>query len=165
MHSRKDTIKQALAGMEPEGDATPPVAISGPVSQVNIISHATINIDSVAVSPPAQAPADQGERLAEAVHTLAVMESATSSRAVSAESVWFRLKNALELPLDQPVPLERQQEALDLMLYRLTLARGDLQRDPQIARKRAACYRRCHAMARQNGLYPAMREQKKTLDY
>lgn len=159
MHSREDTIKQALEGMEPNNDATPPVAISGTVSQVNIISHATFNIDAVNIAPPHTAQeADQGERLAELVHTLAVMEGVTSDRRVTSESVWFRLKNALGLPAEQQIPLDRQPEAVDTMLHRLTLARGDLQRDPQIARKRSGCYRRCHGIARQYGLYAEMRQ-------
>lgn len=50
MLSRSETIRQTLADMEPEGDPEPSIAFSGSVSQVNIISHATITINSLHIS-------------------------------------------------------------------------------------------------------------------
>lgn len=157
MLSRSDSIRQVLAGMEPQDDASPPVSFSGSVSQVNIISHATITIDAVHVL--SEKPfVDHGDKLAELVHTLAVLESATSSRTIPPEAVWKRVKEKLNLPVNKPIPVSRQQDAIDELVYRLALARGDLQRDPEIARKRSCCYRRCHAIARQHGLYADMRQ-------
>lgn len=49
MHSRSEAIRQVLAGMEPETESDTPVSFSGSVAQVNIISHATINIGSVQI--------------------------------------------------------------------------------------------------------------------
>lgn len=49
MHSRNEVIKQALAGMEPQEAPAASVSCAGPVAQVNIISHATINIGSVQI--------------------------------------------------------------------------------------------------------------------
>lgn len=49
MLSRSETIRQALSEMTPQEDAAAPASFSGPVAQVNIISHATIHIGSVQV--------------------------------------------------------------------------------------------------------------------
>ena len=52
MLTRDEAIRQALAGIEPKAKATePPVSFAGPVSQVNIINHATINIESINILP------------------------------------------------------------------------------------------------------------------
>lgn len=159
MLSRGDTIRQILAGMEPSGGAQATPAFSGPVSQVNIISNATINIDSQQFTQgDPGSPAEMGEQLAELVHTLSVLESHTSGRHMPPSSIWVRLKRGLGLPVDKPIPARLHQEAADALVRRLALARDDLQRDPATARRRAAAYRRCHAMAQQHGLYPSMRK-------
>lgn len=145
MYSRSETIRQVMAGMEPKEESGAPVRIAGPVAQVNIISHATLNIESLRVAPEAAVP-DQGESIAELVHTLAVLESASSTRKVTPESVWRRLKGRMGLPVCGPVPPERQREAMEILLHRLALARGDMCRDPEAARRRSQCYRRCHAL-------------------
>lgn len=158
MLSRSATIRQALAGMEPEEDAELPVFFSGSVAQVNIISHATITIDSLAVGQADPPQADQGAQLAELVQTLAVLESVTSTQTVTARMVWRRVKQALGLPTNRHIPIARQAAAIEFLVYRLALVRGDLQRDPEIARKRSGCYRRCHGIAHQYGLYAEMRD-------
>ena len=157
MLSRNETIRQALAGMEPEGDTDLPVSFSGAVAQVNIISNATFTIDSLAVGQLESPQADQGEQLAELVQTLAVLESVTSSTTVTSRAVWRRVKQALELPTNRHIPVVRQAAAIEFLVYRLALVRVDLQRDPEIARKRSDCYRRCHGIAQQYGLYAEMR--------
>lgn len=49
MLSRNETIRLALEGMTPQADCTAPASFSGPVAQVNIISHATIHVDSLQI--------------------------------------------------------------------------------------------------------------------
>lgn len=55
MHSRSETIRRAMAGMEPEGEQDGSVTFSGAVSQVNIIEHATIHIESLNITAHGEA--------------------------------------------------------------------------------------------------------------
>lgn len=49
MLSRSETIRQALSEMTPQEGAEAPASFSGPVAQVNIISHATIHVGSMQI--------------------------------------------------------------------------------------------------------------------
>lgn len=49
MLSRSETIRQALSEMTPQEEVEGPASFSGPVAQVNIISHATIHIGSMQI--------------------------------------------------------------------------------------------------------------------
>lgn len=49
MLSRSETIRQALSEMTPQEEAAAPASFSGPVAQVNIISHATIHVGSMQI--------------------------------------------------------------------------------------------------------------------
>lgn len=49
MPSRVEAIRQALESMEPCENDESTVSFSGPVTQVNIIRHATINIEQVSI--------------------------------------------------------------------------------------------------------------------
>lgn len=157
MLSRKDALRQALVGMEPEREGGKPVTFSGSVAQVNVISHATFNIGSIKVLQPEQ-DFDHGEGVGELVHTLAVLESVSTNKEVTPEEVRRRIKTLMGLPADGLIPLEKQQDALDLLVSHLTIARGGLRRDPEIARRRSGCYVRCLGIARQYALHGDMRQ-------
>lgn len=49
MLSRSETIRQALSEMTPQEEVEGPASFSGPVAQVNIISHATIHVGSMQI--------------------------------------------------------------------------------------------------------------------
>jgi len=52
MLSRDEAIRQALASIEPKAKVSyPHVSFGGAASHVNIISHATINIESINILP------------------------------------------------------------------------------------------------------------------
>ena len=49
MLSRNETIEQILSRMKPQEPSAETVSFSGTVAQVNVISHATINIESLQI--------------------------------------------------------------------------------------------------------------------
>lgn len=46
MLSRNESIEQILSRMKPKAPSVAPASFSGPVTQVNIINNATINLDN-----------------------------------------------------------------------------------------------------------------------
>ena len=160
MNDRKKRIREILGDSPKSGEDSKQVSISAghDIHNVTLIKQAAINI-----SPGLEHITDaQAVFIKKLVHDVAREERRTSLNPVSISMVWMKLKDKLQVTSYKLIPKEEYSQAVGYLYDWLEQLMADRARSPEVLEGRATAYRRCHAIAKQYGLYAEMRTLMET---
>lgn len=149
----QDLVRSA-ADKKQEKDQGISIAVGRDSSRITVFSGNKIHI-----SPGIEHISDEeAVRIRDMVHEVARLERLHARNPVTVPMVWSKLKDALKVSSYKLIPRDRLGEAVQFLLDWQEQALYDGRvHPPEALESRARAYRRCHAIARQYGIYPEMR--------